>query len=204
MPLGAEEGAGHPEGMRRAFLGALLAIPLAASAFAATTAGTLDAAKLSGQFAAASPTNEAARAEAGALFDGGKSAAPVVAAGDSTLHRNNLYASPGVSQAGPTAPPGPQLPASDRAKSKFPPWAMYAAGGGLGFLQGALFGGLMAGLGGAAIGLAATHFYMKDKPEVSLGISAGSIVGSFLGGPIGGLIGAAVGGLVGWLVGKLF
>lgn len=189
--------------MTRAFLWALLAIPLAVSARANSPAASLEAAKNTGVFAAASTTDEAAAREAGAVFEGGRSAAPVVAGGES-LRRNDLYASPGVSRSGATAPPGPQLPASNEAKSKFPPWAMYAAGGGLGFLQGALFGGLMAGLGGAAIGLAATHFYMKDKPEVALGISAGSIVGSFLGGPLGALVGAAVGGLVGWLVGKLF
>ncbi|TBR22605.1 hypothetical protein EPO15_07690 [bacterium] len=180
-----------------------MAIPLAVCARAATTAGSLDAAKISGQYAAGSASNEAAAAEAGAVFEGGHSAAPVVAGGES-LRKNPLYASPGVSHSGAVAPPGPQLPASNESKHKFPPWAMYAAGGGLGFLQGALFGGLMAGLGGAAIGLAATHFYMQDKPEVALGISAGSIVGSFVGGPIGALVGAAVGGLVGWLVGKLF
>lgn len=190
--------------MRRALLLALLAIPLAVSAYAGTAvSGSLERAKQSGIFAAASTTDEASAREAGAIFEGGRSAAPAVAGGES-LRRNNLYAAPGVSHSAPTAPPGPQMPASAETKGKWPSWAMYAAGGGLGFLQGALFGGLMGGLGGAAIGLATSHFYIKDKPEVSLGISAGSIIGSFMGGPIGALVGAAVGGLVGWLVGKLF
>lgn len=204
MPLGEGEGPPHPLGMRRAFLGACLAIPLAAPARASTTAGSLDAAKISGKIAAASPTPEGARMEAGALFDGARSAAgPVAAAEGSSLHKNNLYAAPGVAQSGPSAPPGPQMPASAESK-KWPPWAMYGAGAGLGFLQGALFGGLLGGIGGAAIGLATSHFYMKDKPEVSLGISAGSIIGGFLGGPLGAIAGAVVGGLLGWLVGKLF
>lgn len=204
LPLGEGEAPPYPLGMRRAFLLALAAIPLAVAARATTTAGSLDAAKVSGKFAANSPTQEGARMEAGALFDGSRSGAGVVRAdGESTLHKNNLYAAPGVSQAGPTAPPGPQMPASAESK-KWPPWAMYGAGAGLGFLQGALFGGLLGGLGGAAIGLATSHFYMKDKPEVSLGISAGSIIGGFMGGPIGAMVGAVVGGLVGWLVGKLF
>lgn len=196
--------AGYHTGMRRLFLGAFLAIPLAASARAETAvAGSLERAKQSGVFAAASTTNEESAREAGAIFEGGRSAAPAVQGGES-LRRTNLYASPGVSHSGSVAPPGPQLPASAESKGKWPPWAMYAAGGGLGFLQGALFGGLLGGIGGAAIGLATSHFYIKDKPEVSLGISAGSIIGSFMGGPIGALAGAVVGGLVGWLVGKLF
>ncbi|TPW20584.1 MAG: Uncharacterized protein FD126_1542 [Elusimicrobia bacterium] len=204
MPLGEGEAPPYPLGMRRAFLLALAAIPLAAAARASTTAGSLDAAKISGKFAAVSATHEGARTESGAIFDGTRSEAGVVRAdGESTLHKNNLYAAPGVSHSGPTAPPGPQMPASAASK-KWPPWAMYGAGAGLGFLQGALFGGLLGGIGGAAIGLATSHFYMNDKPEVSLGISAGSIVGGFLGGPIGALAGAVIGGLVGWLVGKLF
>lgn len=188
--------------MRRLLVGLLVLASWAGRAAAAPT--VLENAAANGRFAAAAPTHEAAADEAGAVFEGKRTAGPVVAAEGDAAHRPNLYAAPGVSQAAPTAPPSPQLPASGEAKKKWPAWMMYGAGGGLGFLQGALFGGLAAGLGGAAIGLAATHFYMEDKPEVSLGISAGSIVGSFLGGPVGGLIGAAVGGLVGWLVGKLF
>ena len=189
--------------MTRTLLLAALALPLASSAHAGVSA-QLDAAGLSGRATAAAHSREAAAESAGAVFEGGRGAPSAVQASDAGLRRSSLYAAPSIAHSGPIAPPAPNLPASAKAKGKFPPWAMYAAGGGLGFMQGALFGGLMAGLAGGAIGLAATHFYMKDEPATALGISAGSIVGTFLGGPIGGLVGAVVGGLLGHLIGKLF
>lgn len=188
--------------MMHALLLAALAIPLVGSAHAGASA-QLDAARASSVGGAAAASPEASAAYAGTAFEGGRGApAGAVAGSEGGGRRTNIYAAPDIAHAGPIAPPAPQLPAS--SKSKLPPWAMYAAGGGLGFLQGALFGGLLGGLAGAAIGLAATHFYMKDQPAVSIGISAGSIIGTFLGGPIGGLIGAVVGGLLGHFIGKLF
>lgn len=189
--------------MTRILLLASLAIPLATAAHAGASA-QLDAAGLSGRTGAAAYSSEAAAESSGAVFEGNRAAPSAVQGSEGPLRRTNLYAAPGISQSGPIAPPAPNLPASGKAKTILPKWAMYASGGGLGFLQGALFGGLMAGLAGAAVGLAATHFYMKDDPGTALGISAGSIIGTFLGGPIGGLIGAAVGGLLGHLIGKLF
>lgn len=189
--------------MTRILLAAALAIPLATAAHAGASA-QLDAAGLSGRTGAAAYTREAAAEASGAVFEGNRAAPSAVQAAQAGARRSNLYAAPSVAQSGPIAPPAPNMPASGQSKKILPKWAMYASGGGLGFLQGALFGGLMAGLAGAAVGLAATHFYMKDDPGTALGISAGSIVGTFLGGPIGGLIGAVVGGLLGHLIGKLF
>ncbi|MBI5597021.1 MAG: hypothetical protein HY928_13090 [Elusimicrobia bacterium] len=188
--------------MTRILLLASLAIPLATGAHAGASA-QLDAAGLAGRNGAAAYSSEAAAESSGAVFEGNRAAPAAVQGSEAAARRTNLYAAPGLSQSGPIAPPAPNLPASGK-KTILPKWAMYAAGGGLGFLQGALFGGMFAGLAGAAVGLAATHFYMKDDPGTALGISAGSIIGTFLGGPIGGLIGAAVGGLLGHLIGKLF
>lgn len=192
--------------MTQSLLTALLALPLASAALADGGARPqLGAARASSLSAAASAGPEAASESAGAVFDGAAGPSSLAVSASEDYHRTNLYAdTPELAHAGPIAPPGPQLPASDEAKKTLPKWAMYAAGGGLGFLQGLLFGGPVGALAGAAVGLAATHYYMKQEPGTAIGISAGSIIGTFLGGPIGGLVGALVGGLIGHFLSKLF